>query len=85
MKPIWLLAMMCSDAAGGVAVERLEVERLGHHALAREGGVAVDQERQRAAREVLGLRLVALGLLRAGAALDDRVDELEVARVATRA
>ena len=33
-------------AAGRVARERLQVERLGHDALAREGGVAVDQHRQ---------------------------------------
>ena len=41
----------------------------------------MDQHRQRAAGEVLRLRLVALGLLRTGAALDDGVDELEVAGV----
>ena len=34
-------------AAGRVAVERLQVERLGDHALAGEGGVAVEQQRHR--------------------------------------
>ena len=68
--------------AGGVAVEPLEIDGLGDDPLTRERGVPVDQQGQRPAREVLGDRLVTLGLLSAGATLDDRVDELEMARVA---
>ena len=41
-------------AADAVAVERLEVERLGDDALAGERGVAVDHDRHRARRVALG-------------------------------
>ena len=64
-----------------VAVERLQVERLRHHALRREGGVAVDQHRQHHGGVVMGLAVLARGLVRAGAALHHRVHDLEVARV----
>src|SRR5439155_4501313 len=69
------------DAAGRVARERLEVERLGDHALAGEGGVAMDQDRERPVGVVLRLRAVAIRLLRPCPALDDRVYVFEVARV----
>ena len=72
-------------AAGRVAAQRLQVERLGDHSLAGEGGVAVQQHRHRALRLVLELRPVDLGLEEAGRALDHRVDELEVARVGVEA
>ena len=68
-------------AAGRVPLERLEVERLGDDALAREGGVAVDQHGQRHRRIVEAGAAGAVGLLGAGASLDDRVGGLEVARV----
>ena len=68
-------------APGRVARQRLEVERLGHDPLAREGGVAVDQHRQHRGRVVHELAGLAAGLVGAGAALDDRVDVLEVAGV----
>ena len=68
-----------------VALQRLQVERLGDHALGREGGVAVQQHRHRALRVVLELGAVEVGLQVAGAAGDDRVDELEVARVRVEA
>ena len=58
-----------------------EVQRLGDDALARERRVAVDEDAERAARVVARDRLAAVGLLGARAALGDRVDELEVARV----
>ena len=48
--------VVCDDvdgAAGRVALQRLEVERLGHHALAGERGVAVEQQRDRGHRVVL--------------------------------
>ncbi len=61
-------------APGRVALELREVERLLDDALAHEGGVAVDEERHGA------LPLAAIDL-RAHAALDDGVHELEVARV----
>ena len=68
-------------AADAVSGERLEVERLRHDSLAREGCVAVDRDRDRAAG--VGGRVGALlvGLQRAHAAGDDGVDELEVRRV----
>ena len=64
-------------AAGLVAVELRQVERLGDDALAGEGGVAVDQQRHALARAPCR-RPVLLG---ADAALDDRIDRLQVARV----
>ena len=68
-------------AAGRVAVERLEVQRLRHLALARERRVAVDEHRERDGRVVVAGAGRAVGLLRAGAALDHRVDRLEMAGV----
>ena len=64
-------------AADAVALDHRQVERLGHDALAGEGGVAVDQDRQ---HRVAPGRIdeVHLG---PGHALDDRVDGLEVRRV----
>ncbi len=67
--------------AGRVALERFEVERLRDDALAGEGRVAVEQDRHRDGRVVEGGAGRAVGLLRTGAPLDDRVDGLEVARV----
>ena len=79
VKPIWLLVIRCSVPPTRVAVERLHVERLGDHALAGEGGVAVDHDRRprawcRASR--CGPSSVALGGARR--AHHDRRDELEV-------
>ena len=68
-------------AAGGVAGQRLEVERLGDDALAGEGGVAVDQDGHDRGRVVRDLARLARRLVGARAALDHRVHELEVARV----
>ena len=68
-------------AAGRVAVEVREVERLGHDPLARERGVAVDQDRKRDGRVVDPAAARPVGLLRPRPALDDRVDSLEVAWV----
>ena len=64
-------------AAHVVGVEPRHVERLGHHALAGEGGVAVEQDGQ-----AVGAPAVADAvLLAAHAALHDGVDPLEVAGV----
>ena len=68
-------------AAGRVALEALQVERLRDDPLAGEGGVAVDQHRQRDRRVVQPGAARAVGLLGARPALDDGVDRLEVARV----
>ena len=59
-------------AAGRVAVEAGEVERLGDDALARERRVAVDQDRQRDGGVVDAGAARAVGLLGARPALDDR-------------
>ena len=64
-------------AAGAVAAQLGEVERLGDHALAGERRVAVDQQRQHG---VLGAPVEHV-LLGAGDALEHRVDGLEVGRV----
>ena len=68
-------------AADRVAVERLQVERLGDHALAREGRVAVQRDRDRSVRVLMGVGTLTGGLRRAGGARRDRSDELEVRRV----
>ena len=61
-------------AAGAVAAQLAEVERLGHDALAGEGRVAVHEQRQHG---VLGAAVEHV-LLGAGDALEHRVDRLEV-------
>ena len=68
-------------AAGRVALQTEQVERLGDDPLAREGRVPVDEERERHGRVVLELGRVAPRLKRAGRPLDHRIDGLEVARV----
>ena len=68
-------------AAGRVAVEARQVERLRDDALTGERRVAVDQDRQRDRGVVDAGAARAVGLLGARPALDDRVDRLEMARV----
>ena len=68
-------------AAGRVADEALEVERLRHDALRRERRVPVDQDGERDCRIMDACLRRAVGLLGSRDALDDRVDRLEVARV----
>ena len=68
-------------AADLVAVERLQVERLGDDALRREGRVAVDHDRDRRVGVLDGVRPVAHRLGRARCARDDGDDVLEVAGV----
>ncbi len=68
-------------ATGAVALQRLEVERLGDDALRREGGVAVQQDRHGSLRVVGQRRPVEVGLEETGATGHHRVDELEVAGV----
>ena len=48
-------------AADRVAVERLQVERLGDDALTWEGGVAVENDRDRGVRVLMGVRALAGG------------------------
>ncbi len=72
-------------AAGLVALERLQVERLGDDSLSGERRVAVQQQRDRDLRVVVHLRAGVLGLGGAGAAGDDRIDELEVRGVRVEA
>ena len=68
-------------AADLVAVERLQVQRLGDHALAGERGVAVQDDRHRGVGVAVGVRPLAAGLRGARRADDDRVHELQVRRV----
>ena len=68
-------------ASGAVAVEGLQVQRLRHHALAREGGVAVDQHGHHHRRVVNRLATLAARLVGARAALDHRVDDFQMARI----
>ena len=69
-------------AAGAIARQLRQIEGFRHQTLAGEGGVAVEEQ-----RDDLGpvLGVVAPALLGPGAALDDRVDGLEVARVGGQA
>ena len=68
-------------AARRVALERLQVQRLGDDALPRERRVAVNQDGQRDGRIVDAGTDGAVGLLGPGATLDDGVGRLEVARI----
>src|SRR5690606_7116280 len=61
--------------------EPAEVERLSDHALPGERGIAVDHDRQRSRRIEMRRGTVARGLLGARTAIDNRTDELEMARV----
>ena len=70
-------------AAGRVAGQAFDVQRLGDDPLAGEGGVAVDQDRQRDPGVVDAGPRRAVGLLGARSPFDDRVDGLEMARVRT--
>jgi hypothetical protein len=45
VKPIWLLMMKWTEPPGAVTLEARQAEAFRHHALAREGRVAVDEER----------------------------------------
>jgi hypothetical protein len=67
--------------AGRVAVERVEVERLGDDPLPGEGGVSVDQDRERDRGVVDPGAARPVGLLGAREAHDDGVDRFQVARV----
>ena len=68
-------------AAGGVALELGQVEDLGHHALRRKRGVAMNQDRDGAGPIEVRLRSFSPRLLGAAPALDDRIDRFQVAGV----
>ena len=71
-----------NGAAGGVAGKRGEIERFGHHALAGEGRIAMDENGH--ARLVVPHRFARFvgDILRSAHHADhDRIDRLEVARV----
>ncbi len=63
-------------AAGAVALEARQAEAFRHHALAREGGIAMDQQRHHPA--AVAAILVLLG---AHLAEHHRIDDLEMRRV----
>ena len=65
-------------AAGAVAAQLRQVQRLGHHALAGERGVAVQQHRQHREEGTAPVEPVLLG---PDDALEHRVHGLEVGRV----
>ena len=64
-------------AAGAVALQLGEVERLGHHPLAGKRGISVQEQRKDVERAIAR----ELILLRAHDALENRVDGLEMRRV----
>ena len=64
-----------------VSLQPRQVERLGDDALARERGVAVQQDGQRDVAVVPGLGSVPVSLIGARPPLDDRIDGLEVAGI----
>ena len=68
-------------AAGGVARQARQVERLGHHALGGEGRVAVEQDRHDRGWVLGRDGGGSVRLLGAGAPLDHRVDGFQVAGV----
>ncbi len=76
---------MCDRAAGRVALQRLEVEGLGDHALGREGRIAVEQDRHGGHRVVLQAPFPPGGLRGARGAGHHWVDVLEVARIRVEA
>ncbi len=68
-------------AVGLVTLQPHQGETLGHHALAGEGGVAVQQQRQDLAATALGVLAHVEGLLGARLAQHHRIDDLQVGRV----
>ena len=68
-------------AADRVAVQRLQVQRLGDDALAGEGRVAVQDDRHGRVGVAVGVRALARGLRGARGADDDGVHVLQVRRV----
>ncbi len=67
-------------AAGTVAAERREIERLGDHAFAGEGRVAVHEDREHGGL-IAHPRLPRHALVGTRRALENRIHELEMARV----
>ncbi len=68
-------------APGRVTVQAVEVERLRHDPLSGERRVAVDENRERNGRVVNAGAGRSIRLLRAGEALDDGIDRLQMARI----
>ncbi len=64
-------------AAGGVAIELREIQRLGHHALSGEGRVAVNQHGD----DAFARRIAQPILLGTDDAFDHRIHRLQVARI----
>ena len=71
-------------AAGPVTAEGAKIEGLLDHALAGKGGVAVDNDRQRGRRVMVGFGRTALGLAGPGSTIDHRADKFEMARVVSQ-
>ena len=67
--------------AGAVALDAHQVEALGHHALAGEGGVAVHQQAAGRGRAQGGVLAQGEGLFGARLAQHHRVDDLQVAGI----
>ena len=86
MKPIWLLMMKCSVPATRWPRRPRQAEDFGDHALAGEGGVAVQQQRQHLGaflqrHDLLAGAAIDLVLLGARLAHHDGIDDLEMRRV----
>ncbi len=71
-----------NDAADVIASQSGQVERFSHDALAGEGRIAVNEDRQHLALvDNRRARPIGRGRRRAGHAVEDRVDRFEVARI----
>jgi hypothetical protein len=72
-------------STGAISLERAEVQCLGDDTLAGERRIAVDGDRERGRRIVVGVAASALGLLGARAAIHHRRDILQVTRIGREA
>jgi hypothetical protein len=79
VKPIWIVDDEMHRAAGAVALQAGQAEAFRHHALAGEGGVAVDQQRHH--HGAVLRRRAMLVLLGAHLAEHHRIDDLQMRRV----
>ena len=77
MNPIWLFITMCRVPPVRIAFELRQVKGFGHHTLAREGRVSVDQNGQHLPAPLIP-QLFLPGVRQA---LEHGIDRLQVARI----